>query len=228
MSANKKGQRMPLAAIEAACVLTGVLRVISRDRAAPSASSATGVTIAVSLARGASEKNTIVATGLRSTYIASPQRVSAAAIMSRWAMELWVKNTGIECGAEHGRDGDGFVGDIARQAPQAEQRKGCHHQHGGPRDRRREGAELPPERQPQHHQRRMGIGERGIGNERSGQQQVARSGNEVAGLVPEVWQAKQRSMGDEEEGKQEGVGGEILACCGQRTNCFGHRVMKSH
>jgi hypothetical protein len=59
-------------------------------------------------------------------------------------------------------------------------------------------------------------------NERSRQQQVARSGDVIAGLVPEIGQAKQRSMGDEEEGEQEGVGGEILAGGGQRTNCFGH------
>ena len=53
-----------------------------------------GVTIAVSLASGASAKNRMVATGLRSTYIAKPHSVSAAAIMSRWASELWAKNTG--------------------------------------------------------------------------------------------------------------------------------------
>src|SRR5271166_7078129 len=58
------------------------------------ANSAIGAMIAVSFASGASAKNTIVATGLRSTYIASPQSVSAPAIMSRCAIELWVKNTG--------------------------------------------------------------------------------------------------------------------------------------
>ncbi len=53
-----------------------------------------GVTMAVSFANGARQKKTMVATGRRSTYIASPQRVKAAAIMSRWARELWVKKTG--------------------------------------------------------------------------------------------------------------------------------------
>ena len=58
------------------------------------ANSAMGVTMAVSLASGASARKTMVATGLRSTYIASPHSVKAAAIMSRWASELWAKNTG--------------------------------------------------------------------------------------------------------------------------------------
>ena len=50
--------------------------------------------MAVSFANGASARKTTVATGRRSTYIASPQMVSAHTIMSRWAIELWVKNTG--------------------------------------------------------------------------------------------------------------------------------------
>ena len=50
--------------------------------------------MAVSLASGASAKNTMVATGRRSTYVARPHNVRAAAIMSRWASELWAKNTG--------------------------------------------------------------------------------------------------------------------------------------
>jgi len=50
--------------------------------------------MAVSLAIGASEKNTMVAIVRRSTYIARPQSVKAAASMSRCAIELWVKNTG--------------------------------------------------------------------------------------------------------------------------------------
>src|SRR5215472_2759910 len=53
-----------------------------------------GATIAVSLASGASASKMTVATGRCSTYIASPQTVKAAAIMSRCASELWVKKTG--------------------------------------------------------------------------------------------------------------------------------------
>src|SRR5271165_6109639 len=58
------------------------------------ASKASGATIAVSFARAASERKMTVATGLRSTYMARPHSVIAAAIRSRWAIELWAKNTG--------------------------------------------------------------------------------------------------------------------------------------
>ncbi len=50
--------------------------------------------IAVSFARGASDRKTIAATRWFSTYIASPHNVRALTIMSRCASELCAKKTG--------------------------------------------------------------------------------------------------------------------------------------
>ena len=54
-------------------------------------------------------------------------------------------------------------------------------------------------------------------NQRSGQQQIARRRNEVAGFIPEVGQPQQRSMGDEEKGEDESVGEQVFARRGQKT-----------
>ena len=70
------------------------LKTSSSGQSISHPSNAIGVMMAVSFAIGANARKTTVATGRRSTYAASPQRVSAAAIMSRCAMELCVKNTG--------------------------------------------------------------------------------------------------------------------------------------
>ncbi len=57
----------------------------------------------------------------------------------------------------------------------------------------------------------MRVGERGVRNQRTGQQQIARRGNEVAGFVPEVRQSQQRQMGNEQAGEEERVDEEVFA-----------------
>ncbi len=63
--------------------------------------------------------------------------------------------------------GNGYagVGNLARQPEDAHESEGGDQQHGRARDRRREPGELPPERQPSHHQRRMPAADRRVRNE---------------------------------------------------------------
>ncbi len=97
----------------------------------------------------------------------------------------------IDRGQDRGRHGDFGVGYGLRQPKEAEQGERSGQQHGGSGHQRREPRDLPPQRQVGHHQRRVSVGDGGMRNQASGQQQIARRRNVVAGLVPEIRQAQQ-------------------------------------
>ena len=80
------------------------------------------------------------------------------------------------------------IRDAFSQAEHTHKREGGEHQHGCPGHQRSVAHHFPPERQPGHHQRGVRIRNRGMRNQATCEQEIARGWNVVAGLVPEVRQ----------------------------------------
>ncbi len=116
----------------------------------------------------------------------------------------------------------GALATLPPQQPERGEAEGRHQQHGRARHQRRVGGELPAQGQPQHHQRRMRVGEGGVRNQIAGEKNVARRRNEVSGLVPEVGQAKQRKMHQPERGEDgsETKQGRSRRACGGCVRCL--------
>ena len=154
--------------------------------------------MAVSLQSAAAANQSAAAQGLRAARGAGGQRVDQAPERAGGGEDVGVgqralrKPDGIEGGEQRrsrrrprARRPGAWPAARPRQAERGD------HQHGLARDLGTEAEELPPERQIDAGQRRMGVGQRGDGNQRAGAEEVPGGGNVVAGLVPVVGQAQQ-------------------------------------
>jgi hypothetical protein len=111
---------------------------------------------------------------------------------------------GVQAGEQGYGGGDGgLAGDALGEAIDGEESDGGEDQLCETRGGRAEAGELPPEREIDGGQRRMGVRERGVRNERAGAEEVPGGGDVVAGFVPVVGKAQQREVGEVERDKDE-------------------------
>lgn len=111
---------------------------------------------------------------------------------------------GVEAGEQCDSDGDGgLAGDALGEAIDGEQSYGGDDQLRETCGGRAEAGELPPEREIDGGQRRMGVRDRAVRNQRAGAEEVPGGGNVVAGFVPVVGKAQKREVGEVERDKDE-------------------------
>ena len=112
------------------------------------------------------------------------------------------KPDGIKAGQHHRPERHaGHADKPYRQPPNRQQPQRRHHQHPLPGHLGIEAGNLPPQRQIDARQRRMGIGNCGDGNQRASAEKIPRRRNVIPRLVPVVRQPQQRKVGRIKRGK---------------------------
>ena len=112
---------------------------------------------------------------------------------------------GVESGEKRDGGGDGGAGEGAGEPEDSEQGSGGDEEDEDARGEWREAGEMPPSRQEQRRQWRMGVGEGGVRDEGAGAEEIERGRDVIAGFIPEVGQAQERPVGEIERGEEEGV-----------------------
>ena len=101
---------------------------------------------------------------------------------------------GIECGEERGDTGCDCSEQVLRQAIDREQRGGSDHAHKGARGTRHKAGDTPPAGKQKRRQRRMGVGDGAVRDQRSGAEEIPGCGNVIASLIPKVRKPQQRDV----------------------------------
>ena len=109
----------------------------------------------------------------------------------------------VERRADDCRGGDTRVRDALGEAEDSRERERGDQEHPSARDRDAEAEEFPREREVGHDERRVRVRERGVRDELAVGVDVARGGDEVAGLVPVVGEVYERQVEQEEGGEDE-------------------------
>ena len=106
---------------------------------------------------------------------------------------------------QRGDDRDRVAGERAGEGEDSEQCRGGDHAEEGARALDRKSGDVPPGGEQDGGERRVGVGEGGMRDQRAGAEEIERGRDVVAGFVPEPGQREQRIMGEIDRNEEERI-----------------------